>query len=102
MARVILEHGQAMKHLAAIDLYLKTNSLTRPVCFSAFSFWVFQLIRTMHEIDVHSEFKSFFSIWIPFWGETEHYDVHHQLPHGNHASTFTIWNCIVHTKMKNH
>lgn len=67
---------------------------------SIWSFWAYQLIRTLHEIDVHSGFKSIFSKWIPFWGETEHHDMHHQLPNGNYASTFTIWDHIFHTKMK--
>ena len=68
-----------------------------PVCIWAF--WVYQLIRTLHEIDVHSGYRSILSNWIPFWGETEHHDMHHQMPNGNYASTFTLWDHIFKTKM---
>ena len=66
---------------------------------SIWGFWSYQLIRTLHEIDVHSGFKSILSNWIPFWGETEHHDMHHEVPNGNYASTFTIWDQLFGTKM---
>ena len=55
------------------------------------AFWLYQLIRNIHELDVHSGFKSVFSKWIPFWGECEHHDLHHKKLNGNYATTFTIW-----------
>ena len=67
---------------------------------SCWAFWVYQLIRTLHEMDVHSGFKSFFSKWIPLWGECEHHDKHHEVLNGNYASTFTIWDSIFRTKIK--
>ena len=41
-------------------------SLFSPV--SILAFWLYQIIRNIHELDVHSGFKSFFSKWIPFLG----------------------------------
>ena len=66
---------------------------------SILAFWLYQLIRNIHELDVHSGFKSFFSKWIPFWGETEHHDMHHEKLNGNYATTFTIWDKIFNTKI---
>ena len=63
------------------------------------AFWLYQLIRNIHELDVHSGFKSFFSKWIPFWGETEHHDLHHEKLNGNYATTFTIWDTFFNTKI---
>ena len=72
-------------------------SLVSPV--NILSFWLYQLIRNLHELDVHSGFKSFFSKWIPFWGESEHHDLHHEKLNGNYATTFTIWDSIFKTKL---
>ena len=48
---------------------------------------------------MHSGFKSKFSKWIPFWGETEHHDKHHESLNGNYATTFTFWDEIFGTKI---
>ena len=37
---------------------------------SILAFWTYQLVRNIHELDVHSGFKSLFAKWIPFWGES--------------------------------
>ena len=65
------------------------------------AFWLYQLIRNIHELDVHSGYKSFFSKWIPFWGESEHHDLHHKKLNGNYATTFTIWDRLFKTKIDN-
>ena len=67
---------------------------------SCWTFWIYMLIRNLHELDIHSGFKSLFSHWIPFWGESEHHDQHHEKLNGNYASTFTIWDRVFDTKMK--
>jgi len=67
---------------------------------SCWTFWLYMLIRNLHELDIHSGFKSLFSHWIPFWGECEHHDKHHEVLNGNYASTFTIWDIVFGTKMK--
>jgi len=72
-------------------------SIFSPV--SILAFWLYQLIRNIHELDVHSGFKSFFSKWIPFWGESEHHDLHHEKLNGNYATTFTLWDHIFKTKL---
>lgn len=73
-------------------------SLVQPV--SILAFWAYQIIRNIHELDVHSGFKSLFSKWIPFWGESEHHDLHHEKLNGNYATTFTIWDRIFKTKIQ--
>lgn len=67
---------------------------------SCWAFWSYILIRNLHELDIHSGFKSLFSKWIPFWGKCEHHDKHHEILNGNYASTFTIWDYLFNTKMK--
>tara|TARA_B100001758_G_C18224289_1_gene511895 strand:- start:193 stop:894 length:702 start_codon:yes stop_codon:yes gene_type:complete len=73
-------------------------SLIGPV--NIFAFWLYQVIRNIHELDVHSGFKSKISQWIPYWGETEHHDKHHELLKGNYATTFTFWDDFFNTKLK--
>ncbi len=63
------------------------------------AFWIYQIIRNLHELDVHSGYKSFFSKWIPFWGESEHHDLHHEKLNGNYATTFTFWDTFFKTKI---
>lgn len=65
-----------------------------------FAFWLYQIIRNIHELDVHSGFKSKFSKWIPYWGETEHHDKHHEKLDGNYSTTFTFWDEFFGTKIK--
>ena len=74
------------------------NLIGGPV--NIFAFWLYQIIRNIHEIDVHSGFKSKFSQWIPYWGETEHHDKHHECLNGNYATTFTFWDDFFNTKIK--
>tara|TARA_Y100000589_G_scaffold43986_1_gene37047 strand:+ start:6354 stop:7052 length:699 start_codon:yes stop_codon:yes gene_type:complete len=65
-----------------------------------YAFWLYQIIRNIHELDVHSGFKSKISKWIPFWGESEHHDKHHEVLNGNYATTFTFWDDFFNTKIK--
>ena len=58
------------------------------------------VVRNIHELEIHSGFKSSFSRWIPFWGENEHHDMHHAKLNGNYSSTFTLWDKIFGTLMK--
>jgi sterol desaturase/sphingolipid hydroxylase (fatty acid hydroxylase superfamily) len=64
------------------------------------AFWTYQLVRVLHEVDIHSGYRSFISKYIPFWGETEHHDEHHAKLNGNYAATFTLWDYVFRTKMK--
>ena len=67
---------------------------------SCWAFWIYMLVRNIHELEIHSGFKTKFSQWIPFWGENEHHDLHHAKLNGNYASTFTLWDKVFNTKMK--
>ena len=73
-------------------------SLFSPV--SCWAFWTYMVVRNIHELEIHSGFKSSFSRWIPFWGENEHHDMHHAKLNGNYSSTFTLWDKIFGTLMK--
>ena len=64
------------------------------------AFWLYQLIRNLHELDVHSGFKSYISKYIPFWGESEHHDLHHEKLNGNYATTFKFWDRLFKTEIK--
>ncbi len=67
--------------------------------FSIWAFWIYMVIRNLHEIDIHSGFPSLISRWIPFWSESEHHDLHHEKLDGNYASTFTLWDHVFKTKI---
>ena len=72
-------------------------------CFSPVScwtFWIYIIVRNIHELEIHSGFKSKISQWIPLWGENEHHDLHHAKLNGNYSSTFTLWDKIFGTVMK--
>ncbi len=57
-------------------------------------------IRNLHELDIHSGIKSSkITSFIPFYGSTEHHDLHHSKNKGNYASTFTIWDKVFGTEI---
>ena len=67
---------------------------------SIYSFWIYLIIRNIHEIHIHSGIKtSFFKYFIPFYGENEHHDVHHAKRDGNYSSTFTYLDFLFKTKI---
>lgn len=66
---------------------------------NAFAFWLFAIFRNLHEVDIHSGIKSFFTQYIPFWGTSEHHDFHHSRIKGNYASMFTFWDKIFGTSI---
>lgn len=86
--------GYTGPFIGIIAIGLLTNSL------SIWAFWIYLLLRNIHELEVHSGFKSKISKWIPFWGENEHHDIHHEKLDGNYATTFTLWDHLFKTKMK--
>jgi len=73
-------------------------ALVSPV--SCWAFWGYVLLRNLHELDIHSGYRSVLTKWVPFWGEAEHHDDHHARLNGNYASTFTFWDAVFRTKMK--
>jgi len=55
-----------------------------------YAFWIFGLLRNLHEIHIHSNVEMPFLSKIPFLSKTKHHDDHHAYLDGNYASTF-VW-----------
>ena len=67
---------------------------------SIYSFWIYLIVRNIHEIHIHSGIKSSFLVnLIPFYGNNEHHDIHHAKRDGNYSSTFTVWDRVFKTKL---
>ncbi len=65
-----------------------------------YAFWVMSALRNLHELDIHSGIKSSkITSLIPFYGTTEHHDLHHSKNRGNYASTFTFWDKVFGTEI---
>ena len=65
---------------------------------SVHAFWIFSVIRNLHEVDIHSGLRSFFSHKIPLFAATEHHDFHHRKnTKGNYGSMFTFWDQLLGT-----
>ena len=68
---------------------------------SFFAYCVYLVVRNMHEIHIHSGIKtSQYLKNVPLYGINEHHDVHHSKRMGNYASTFTLWDILLKTKIK--
>jgi len=65
---------------------------------SIYSFLLYLLVRNFHELAIHSGLKTGF-LKFPFYGTNEHHDLHHAKRDGNYASTFTIWDTLLRTKL---
>ena len=67
---------------------------------SIYSFWIYLIVRNLHELHIHSGIvTSFFMRIIPFYGDNEHHDIHHSIRDGNYSSTFILWDYIFKTKI---
>ena len=67
---------------------------------SIYAFWLYLIVRNLHELDIHSGLKgSFLNRLLPFSGTNEHHDLHHAKRDGNYSSTFTLWDTIFRTKL---
>ena len=65
-----------------------------------YAFWAMIALRNLHELDIHSGVKSSkITTSIPFYGTTEHHDLHHSRNKGNYASTFTLWDKVFGTEI---
>ncbi len=65
---------------------------------SVWTFWPFVVVRTLHEVDAHSGVRSLLTGRLPFYGITEHHDLHHAKPtKGNYASMLTLWDRVFST-----
>ena len=65
---------------------------------SIFTFWLYLLIRNIHELLIHSGLRSTY-LNFPFYGTNEHHDIHHAKRNGNYSSTFTFWDYLFKTKI---
>jgi sterol desaturase/sphingolipid hydroxylase (fatty acid hydroxylase superfamily) len=60
--------------------------------------WSFAILRNVHELDIHSGIRSVVGTKIPFFGATEHHDLHHAKPtKGNYSSVGTFWDKVLGT-----
>jgi len=68
---------------------------------SAWAFWIFSVIRNLHEVDIHSGIKSKISDRIPLYGSTEHHDMHHlKATKGNYGSMLKFWDLVLGTTVE--
>ncbi|HBW85886.1 MAG TPA: hypothetical protein DEF82_03820 [Crocinitomicaceae bacterium] len=61
--------------------------LVMPV--NIYAFWIFGLLRNLHEIHIHSDLELPVLSKIPFISKTRHHDNHHAKLTGNYSSTFS-------------
>jgi len=67
---------------------------------NAWGFWVFAVVRQLHEINIHSGTRSYFLKYAPNISDTESHDYHHARPNdGNYASIFEHWDRLCQTKV---
>jgi len=57
---------------------------------------LFLIIRTLHELDIHSGIASFYKK-IPFAGTNEHHALHHKVYDIHYASVFSLWDKVFKT-----
>ena len=66
---------------------------------SIYSFWIFGVLRNLHEIQIHSDVEIPILCKLPFISKTRNHDDHHARLTGNYASTFTWMDRIFNTKL---
>lgn len=72
--------------------------LTGPI--NAWGFWIFALLRQLHEINIHSGTHSYLLHYLPNISDTNSHDHHHARPNdGNFASIFEHWDRLCQTKV---
>jgi sterol desaturase/sphingolipid hydroxylase (fatty acid hydroxylase superfamily) len=54
-----------------------------------YSFWIFGLLRNLHEIHIHSDLELPILSKFPLISKTKHHDDHHAKLTGNYSSTFS-------------
>ena len=66
---------------------------------NVWTFFIYSGLRQVHELHIHSGLKSVVGHYIPFWGTSEHHDMHHAKPNGgNYAATYTLWDRVFRTR----
>jgi sterol desaturase/sphingolipid hydroxylase (fatty acid hydroxylase superfamily) len=67
---------------------------------NVYSFWIFGLLRNLHEIHIHSDLSLPILSKIPFISTTKHHDDHHARLKGNYSSTFHWLDRLFKTEIK--
>ena len=67
---------------------------------NVYAFWMFGLLRNLHEIHIHSDLNIPILKDIPIVSPVEDHDIHHAKLNGNYASTFRIWDRVFKTTFK--
>lgn len=65
-----------------------------------YAFWLFGLMRNLHEIHIHSDLRIPILKDIPIISPVEDHDKHHERLEGNYASTFRIWDRLLNTTFR--
>jgi 4-alpha-methyl-delta7-sterol-4alpha-methyl oxidase len=68
---------------------------------NVYAFWIFGIIRNLHEIHIHSDLELPILSKMPFISKTRHHDDHQSKLTGNYASTFLWMDKIFKTEFKN-
>ena len=68
---------------------------------NVWTFLLYSFLRQFHELDIHSGLRSVLGKKFPFWGTTEHHDLHHAKPTlGNYAASYTFWDSVFGTRVE--
>jgi sterol desaturase/sphingolipid hydroxylase (fatty acid hydroxylase superfamily) len=65
-----------------------------------FAFWIFGVLRNLHEIHIHSDLNLPILSEMPILSKTKHHDDHHAKLNGNYASTFNWMDRLFKTQLK--
>ncbi len=87
--------------LGSVGSFLGIIALMLIMPVNIYAFFVYAAIRNLHEIDIHSNMRSFISHKLPFMSATEHHGLHHSKVKGNYASMFNIWDRVFGTSLQN-
>lgn len=66
---------------------------------SVHALWAFIFWLNFHEIALHSGIRSTLGRYIPYLATTEYHELHHLKKRGNYASSFTIWDRLLGTRI---
>jgi sterol desaturase/sphingolipid hydroxylase (fatty acid hydroxylase superfamily) len=80
--------------IGSVGSFLGLIALMMIMPVNIYAFWVYGIIRNLHEVEIHSDLRSPISKYIPFLNPTESHDLHHSKVKGNYASMFTIWDRV--------
>jgi len=80
--------------IGSVGSFLGLIALMMIMPVNIYAFWIYGIIRNLHEVEIHSDLRSPIVKYIPFLNPTENHDLHHSKVKGNYASMFTIWDRV--------